>query len=849
MGAKATTYAELIAKTNPGFQYLAIFTVGERVTTWTATGGLYTNTWQADVEQRPLVHNERVVSAVTFGKQDGNDATATALTPVTSIALVDATDDSWFFDPTTSIVYVRLASAADPNDQNGFIVFPLRFCTADPWTAGKTFQDTFTGNVYYPLICATPSTDKAIDFGFAPAVNTGGGVIALDNADGLLDYVWDQYVWNFGNVSVLHGGDDLPFAEYQTIFTGSIDSPTWNDLTIEFRCLDPVDPLNTTIYGNRIGAADVSNSVTYTGNGTRGYGYSSGAGSNMNTFSIAATGTVAAAGGACSQVVTLTRPKPLVFGQQRGVPGVVISQYLGATYQAAIVCVSDQPYKALSAVYVGGSSTGVSWWTATNGYVAVMITLSASTARAITEPILFDFDATELSAGVLMENPADIITAIVEKSYADVTVKTSLISSTDATALVPFTGSYGTPPTSPPFSSGAPFADLAAYWASFGTIYASPLSKPQIPDWFSVYNLYYPFGAASIPIGSSRPITNGTYTDYPIQEWARDTVATSDKRATGASIGGVVQAWYFSLVIVCFGDKVVSVSNIKINGSASNVTWKLNADKGLALVWLWGSTTNTLPASISTITASFTAANSPTAPTAPAGPVIAADNDALAASKTATTGMAIKLAIRAEAPLRDVLVAICRDTMAAVYTSNTGLVRYEAYTPTTADEVDLDEALGDFIVSPAVTDPSERCYRSVTVEYGFDGRLEDADDGGAFTQTSYTDASSVGVLTGRVIDWPVAGSLHATEPSALILARRLAWLMSQGAPVYVVRTTARLFSLDLMSRVRLSRSRLPTAAGDGYVHGFVTRMRRMPASNELELEITENKIADRLGSW
>lgn len=224
------------------------------------------------------------------------------------------------------------------------------------------------------------------------------------------------------------------------------------------------------------------------------------------------------------------------------------------------------------------------------------------------------------------------------------------------------------------------------------------------------------------------------------------------------------------------------------------------------------------------------------------------DNDYLAASNTLVTSMDMKLAVRSETPLRNVLVAICRDTLAALYISNAGQIRYEVYSPTTADEVDLDEELGDFIVSPDVANPGERCYRTINVEYAFDGRFE-SDDGGAFLLTSYTEASSVGLLTGRVVDYPVGASLHQTEASAQILARRLAWFTSRGAPVYTIEASVRLFTLDLMARVRLLRARLPTSASDGYVHGYVTRIIRSPKAGKVTLEVTENRIADLLGSW
>lgn len=822
MRRTAAEYADFLRLKAPGCQVLAQVGAFELITSWTAAGGGYTNTWKATIVQRQTIHSFRRITSVTFADPGLATPEAIGLTTRTTLADVDANLGSFYFDETLSVLYVSLAASADPNDQYAYAGFTLYFSTGDPLESGRCFIDEDAGNVYYPYICAAPSTDKTLEDPFLSSIATGTATLGLDAATGKLDAIWREYIWEFGTVVVLFGGERLPLSQYATLFMGSTRQKSWSDELAQLHLVDSCDPLLIDVAGAPFVSPDISNAYTYTGNGSYGYGYA-GTESNVASFMIAATGNINGTG-AMTQVVELGQPKPIVYGSLKGFSPVVVSlKSDNASKQTAIVCVSDTAYKSISQVYVGGLTTGVAWWISpASGYVAVMLVPTVSGApSSITQGITIDFEATELSAGVLMDNPADIVDHLLTTTRAETTANGSsgeTVTSDDSTTLITFTGNYGSNPPNifSAYSGGQ--QSSPSYDAIAGRAFERNMT----------------------PVGHARPLSYGTTLNAPLNYWARSLANTYSQ-----TFGG----YYYTSLIVDVG-RFTSITAVRafVSGAwtSSNVGWQVNAAEGLVYVVIFSGTPG-VPIVAGSVQVDLVAPAA-TGSLAPAGPPLNMDPDALAASRTLCTGYSLAFSVTTATALRDILMGICRDTLSYVYVSNEGLVRFHTYSPSTDGEFALTEETGDFTVSPEVVEPAERCYRSVIVEYSLDPNRANR-NGGNYLSTSHTVANSIGLLTGRTVDFTVNASFHATQASAALLAERLAKLLSRGAPVYTVDTHIGAMSLDLGDKVSVSRERLPVAAPGDVAHCYVTRITRDLENATVSLELTENLISDLAGGW
>lgn len=911
--SRATTYAQLLADKAPGCQILAQVGAFELITSWTAAGGGYTNTWKKTITQRQHIHNFRTIRTVTFGDPALNPPVAVTLAVQTSIANVDANLGSFYFDASASILYVSLAAAANPNNQKAYAGFNLYFSTGDPHQAGRCFIEETTQTVYYPYICEAPGTTKALEDPFIGSITTGTATLGLASATGLLDAIWRLYVWQYGTVVVMFGGADLPLSEYATLFTGSTSDKSWNDGVARLHLVDGCDPLLATVAGASVVSADITNLIAYTGDGSYGYGYQA-ASSQYSGFTVDAT-TVWGGATAPLQVVEVGQPKPIVYGVVKGFPAQLVSMdTTNTTKQIAIVCLNDTGYRNITQVYVGGLTTRVSWWISKQtGFLAVMLTLGGGAASSISAGITVDFEGTGtprtatmtiaspcvvtlddhgfstdrpvvfattgalptgITAGTIyyvkainvdtfnlaatpggasintsgsqsgghlcqaiLRNPADIVEALC----------TSLRSSAVSSVAPDFGGGTGPtsidptieidfvtpgPATSPPITA-ADWSTPVTFSSPTG-VFAVPINS-QYPTFDSCVDTTWPPTSRWVQrmnSGLNRPATSGSYTAYNPQFWC--------KMRTTSSINPPYNYTFkedgtysfdpsfrkFTAVLVCVGTSYTSISAIRVNGSADNVGWYGSASNGL--IWVFKISTS---APVST------------------GQIIQLDPEVLAASRVLCDDYELGVTITTATTLRDVLMRIARDTLSYVYVSNAGLICFHTYEPSTADEEELTQDTGDFLVSPDVAEPAERCYRAIQVEYAYDTNRANR-NGGNYLTASYTVAESIGLLTGRTTDFPVYASYHATSASALLLAKRLAKLLSRGAPTYKVVAPIKCMNWDLGDKVSVERDRLPVAVpGTDVAHCYVTRITRDLETMQVTLELTENLIADLLGGW
>lgn len=845
MAARAETFAQLIQDKAPGCQILAQVGAFELITSWTAAGGSYPNTWKATIVQRLSIHNYRTINRVTFADPALATPVAVALDEMGSVDEVEASSGSFFFDSTTSVLYVHLASDADPNDQVAYAGFTLYFSTGDPHNPGRTFIEEVSGAVYYPYICEAPQIDKAIEDPFYGGATTGTASLGLDAASGNLDQIWRLYVWDYGTVTILFGGANLPLAEYDTIFVGSTSGKSWSDGVARLDLVDGLDPLLATVSGAPFTTDDTTNSYLYTGSGSYGYGYQ-GATSNYASFTTAAGGSFGG-GNTLEVVIELGQPKPLVFGSLKGFePAIVSIESTHASKHTAIVCLSDVAYKSISQIYVGGSTVGVSWWiNEDSGFVAIMLSVGvAGAASSINAGITVDFEATELEPGTLMTNPADIVSTLCsstrQTAAPGISAWNPIVTSTDISTQWTFTGAYGTSA-----HAVAILSSLTAGQDSSG-LFNGVTGTDFTPVRASTY------------IGTSkRNPAAGTYTGTGV--WKTGALGGTPWAFNEPAVLHSNGYYYHACVYqICREySTVTDLWHLATAGAGAytnqHIAWQVAPESGLLFVVKTGTAPGVVPYNSINLAVECTvvdpdAGGVPVGESVPTGPLVALNGSVLSASRTLCTNYNLALSVKTATPLRDILIQIARDTLSSLYVDNGGLICFDTYTPTTTGELEMTEDSGDFLSSPTVEEVADQNYRSVNVEYSFDTNRENR-NGGNYLTASVTIAESIGLLSGKRTDFQVDASFHATEASALKLANRLAKMTSRGSPVYKIDAPIKCMSWDLGQKVSIDRSRLPVATLGGTAHCMVTKVSRDLNSVTVTLELRENLISDLAGSW
>lgn len=817
MPGRATTFDELIEK--KALRTQVLFRVGafELVTAWTAAGGGFSDTWKVTVEQRQTVHNYRTITSVTVAESAAATPEAIALVARESIADVDSELGSFYFDFETSVLYVSLDGAADPNDWCALIGFTLCFSNGNPDGGGRIFINEETDEAYHPYIIRAPSVAREIGDPFTGGVTTGSSTIELDASNGKYDTLFRKYIWHFGKVTILFGGEDLPLAEYRSRFIGSVTGKSWSDGVFALTVSDGCDPLAQEVCGAKFAADDFTDGVLYTGNGSRGFGHNVGSSSNIASFTVDGANDNINSTGTMLKVAQAGQYKPRPYGAVKGFsPPVVSMNATGATAQTAIVCLADAAYVSIQDVKVGKTNLGVSWWiNANSGMLAVMLTLgTAGAARSIADGIQVDFNGLETipGSGLLCHNPANVIEHMCRNLKASASTPAAIITSEDLTTGVAYSSVAGSLP--------------GGFTLSPATVAPSDMQGIRVAP------------------GDERPVLYGSQTNMPPQSWALTFVPN------------VLTSYYFDM-IVCVGSSYVSVSAIEAlkgaseataSWSSSNVGWMTNAASGLIYVRVVYS-----PATFfnQQLRITFTgptapASDAPTGETVPVGQTVALNTDKLDASETLCASYSITFVIVEPTVIRDVIARIARDTLSWFYIDNDGLLCFDTFDPDTTGEVDLTEETGFYTESPRVKEPSDRCYRTIFVEHGRDPSRRTNIE---YLTVSATLPFSVGLLSGRVSDFTVQ-TIHSTSTTgAQLFADRLAMYMSRGNPVHGIKAPPRAMALDLGDKVAMYRSRLPVEEQGDPVHGYVTYIEFDLATGDVTLEVTENLISDLAGSW
>lgn len=222
-----TTFADLIAESSSKKIYLVEISPAHLIENWVLYSG--------DVYRYEI--GSRDISSV---KED-----STTLTEVASIAAMSA--GTWYYDGT----YLYVQSLVDtPYDDIVVATYNMYFATE---------QKIFSNKYYEPLVSTIPSIKQDKPELFWGVSIISNGVVRLHNDSGFWDTIYKEYAWSNKSISVLVGGEDLPYSEYTKLFDGLISKKRFGTDSVEFEFADRKTEFENSLPFNLFSSADYPN--------------------------------------------------------------------------------------------------------------------------------------------------------------------------------------------------------------------------------------------------------------------------------------------------------------------------------------------------------------------------------------------------------------------------------------------------------------------------------------------------------------------------------------------------------------------------------------------------------------
>jgi len=196
-----TTLTDRLEYPNVKKVFLLEVTAGERLLLWTLTAA-QTDTYEATTSQY-----------VTDLKEDG-----VSLVEKTSIATVEATAGTWWWDQSAGKVYVHPTGDDDPFGYTMQAVCSFLF-SSEP--------RIYNGRYYDPRIETVPKLSLRVERKFGDVGQIGGGSVVLENNDGYFDDLvslqWDagEVIFKIGADNPI-GGAEATYGQFDTMGTWNV---------------------------------------------------------------------------------------------------------------------------------------------------------------------------------------------------------------------------------------------------------------------------------------------------------------------------------------------------------------------------------------------------------------------------------------------------------------------------------------------------------------------------------------------------------------------------------------------------------------------------------------------------
>ena len=257
--SKAATQAALLEGNGNFHQTLLQIKPQELLSgTWTQAAAPNDDCWYLAVTQYPDRHNvRRVVEATVV---DWQETALTSLAIQLTLALCQATPNSFFFDTALSRIYVNWNTGVDPTSNWVTVGFWLYFSMGGengPATYAGVSPDTDTQD-YRPFLLEVPIVTRELPADTSGLPVVGSGNIRLASAQvnprydgamapGGLDPSVTRYFWEGAEARVLFCGDLVPASEFLEMWRGRVKDHDWVPGELTLTCEDENSVLSQTI--------------------------------------------------------------------------------------------------------------------------------------------------------------------------------------------------------------------------------------------------------------------------------------------------------------------------------------------------------------------------------------------------------------------------------------------------------------------------------------------------------------------------------------------------------------------------------------------------------------------------
>ena len=222
-----TTFAKLITTPESHKTYLVEIEPKYLIIDWTLLSG---TTYYTDL----------VATEVSALNEDG-----TALTEVETLAGIAA--GKWYH--AKDKIYVQCTTGL-PQAKTMVAAMKKYYATED-----KIFGDNF----YEGIVLSIPVIKQKKSEVYYGVSGISKGMLSLRNSLGALDEIYKKYAWNNQKLTVLLGGEDLPYSEYKKMFSGKITDKNLSTGMMDIKYEDTKTDLETDIPVNSFDATTYPN--------------------------------------------------------------------------------------------------------------------------------------------------------------------------------------------------------------------------------------------------------------------------------------------------------------------------------------------------------------------------------------------------------------------------------------------------------------------------------------------------------------------------------------------------------------------------------------------------------------
>ena len=189
----------------------------------------------------------KTVEHFTVGvKEDGTD-----LVEASSAAL---SSGEWFYDSSTSILYVNSTDNLDPKKHRIIVTYRLFYSNRAidlPYDLSSGSDVNYDGRLKSSSPINKQLDDEQIGIVLETATN-----IKLENTDSYFDDIYDVLIFDNASVSLWLWSEILPISEKKKIFLGTIQNKKFSPTSVTFNCKDFLYKLRDSVSSSNFSASD-----------------------------------------------------------------------------------------------------------------------------------------------------------------------------------------------------------------------------------------------------------------------------------------------------------------------------------------------------------------------------------------------------------------------------------------------------------------------------------------------------------------------------------------------------------------------------------------------------------------